>query len=126
MTGVAVVVGRKVRGDRQTRAAIQGGVVTACATSLRPGGTGVVLGMIEFDVESFVEARGKTFQWRIVAGDIRVADNAHRYRRRRELTAVTISASLVTGEAWRCGIVCSFVTGVAGERTVSLARVEEF
>jgi hypothetical protein len=125
MTGVAVVVGGKVRRDRQTRAATHGGVMTACATSLRACGTDVVLGMIEFDVEPFVEARGKTLQRRIVAGDIRVADNAHRYRRRCELRTVTVSARLMTWETWRCRVVGSLVTRVAGEGTVTLTRVKE-
>ena len=48
-----------------------------------------------------VEARGKVFQGRIVTGRVRVADDAHRYLRRCELAAVTISAGLVTGKPRR-------------------------
>jgi hypothetical protein len=126
VTRVAVVVCRKVRGDRQARAAIHRCTVTARATSLGARGTSVVLGVIEPDVESLVEARGKTLQRRIVAGDICVADNAHGYRGRRELSAVTVSAGFVTRETRGCRVVGSFVTGVAGEGAVSLARVKEF
>lgn len=96
------------------------------ATSLRARGTGVVLRVIEPHVESFVEACGEILEGRIVAADVGVADNAHRDRRRCELAAVTISAGFMTGEARRCGVVGSFVTRVAGEGTVALARVHEF
>ena len=106
---VAVAVCGNVRGDRQARAAIHGRVVTAGTTSLRASGTSVVLSVIEFDVESLVEARRKTLQRRIVAGDICVADNAHRYRRRRKLRAVAVSAGAMTWEAWCCGVVGSLV-----------------
>ena len=98
VTRVAIAVCGNVRRDRQARAAIHWCVVTARATSLRARGTSVVLGVIEFDVELFVEARGKTLQRRIVARDICVADNAHRYRRRCELSAVTVGAGFVTGK----------------------------
>ena len=85
-----------------------------------------MLSVIEPHVEWFVEARREIFQRRIVAGDICVADNAHRYRGGCELSAVTVSAGFVTGEAWVCGVVGSLVTRVTGEGTVSLARVKEF
>ena len=110
VTRVAIVMCRKVRGDRQARAAIHRCVVTARATSLRASGTSVVLGVIESDIESFVEARGKTLQRRIVAGDICVADDAHGYRRRRELSAMAVSAGFMAGETRGCGVVGSFVT----------------
>jgi hypothetical protein len=85
-----------------------------------------VLCVIEPHVEFFVEARGESFQRRIVAGNICVADNAHGYRGGRELGAVTISAGFVAGETRGRGVVGSLVTGVAGEGTVALARVKEF
>lgn len=85
-----------------------------------------MLNVIKFHVESLVEARGKIFERRIVAGDICVADDTHRYRGRRELSAVTVSAGFVTWEAWGGGVVGSLVTRVAGERAVFLAGVEKF
>ena len=39
---------------------------------------------------------------------------------------MTVSAGFMTGETRRCGVVGAFVTRVAGEGTVSLARVQEF
>ena len=84
-----------------------------------------MLCVIESHVESFVEASRKSFQRRIVAGDVCVADNAHGDRGCCELSAVTISAGFVTREARGCGVVGSLVTGVAGEGTVSLTRVKK-
>ena len=100
--------------------------MTTGAASLRTGWTSVVLSVIEFDVKAFVETCGKTFQWRIVAADIGMTDGAQRYRRRRELSAMTVGARFVTGKAWCGRVVCSFVTRVAGERTVALAVVKKF
>jgi hypothetical protein len=85
-----------------------------------------VLSVIESDVESLIEARWKILQRRVVAADIGVADVAHRYRGRCELAAMTISAGLVTGKTRGCRVIGSFVTGVAGKGTVSLAGVKEF
>ena len=82
--------------------------------------------MIEPHVESLIETRRKVFQRRIIAGDICVADNAHGYRGRCELSAVTVSAGFVARETRRCGVVGSLVTGVAREGSVSLARVKKF
>lgn len=82
--------------------------------------------MIEPNVEWFVEARGKIFQRRIVAGDICVADNAHGDRGRCELSAMTIGAGFVTRETRIRGVVSSLVTRVAGEGTVLLACVKKF
>lgn len=125
VTRVAIAVCRKVRGNRQARAAIHRRVVTTGAASLRASCTSVVLCVIEFHVEALVEARGEILERRIVAGDIRVADNAHRYRRRCELSAMTVSAGFVAWETGGCGIVGSLMTGVACERAVSLACVKE-
>src|ERR1044071_605917 len=86
----------------------------------------VVLRVIELHVEWFVEAGRKILERRIVAARVCVADNAHRYLRRCELAAMTISARLVTGKARRCRVVCAFVTRVAGEGIVLLARVKKF
>jgi hypothetical protein len=76
--------------------------MTTGAALLRASGPGVVLRVIEFDVEGFVEPRRKGFERRIVAADVCVTDRAHRYLWRRELAAMTISAGFVTRKAW-CG-----------------------
>jgi hypothetical protein len=75
--------------------------MTTGAASLRASGPGVVLRVIEFDVEGFVEPHWKVFERWVVAADICVTDRAHRDLWRRELATVTISAGFVTGEA-RC------------------------
>jgi len=84
--------------------------MTTGATFLRPSGPSVVLCVIEADVETLVESRWEVLQRRIVAADVCVADNAHRNRGRRELSAMTVSAGFVTREAWRCRVVSSLVT----------------
>ena len=69
-----------------------------------------VLRMIELQVETLIEARGETLQRRIVALRVGVADQTHRNRGSRELSAVTISACFVAGEARRRRVVGAFVT----------------
>jgi hypothetical protein len=91
----------EVRGNEETSAAIERCAMTTRAASLRASGAGVVLRVIEFDVEGFIEPHRKVFKRRIVAADICVTDRAHRHLRCSELAAVTISAGFVTGEAWR-------------------------
>ena len=100
--------------------------MTTSAATLRSCRAVVVLCVIKFHVEWFVEGRGKIFQWWIVARRVRVADDTHRDLRRRELATMTISARFVTRKARRCGVVGAFVTRVAGERAVFLTRVQEF
>jgi hypothetical protein len=99
--------------------------MTAITTLRRPRLAVHVLCVIELHVETFVEARGKILERRISALRICVTYETHRNRRRRELSAMTISAGFVTRETRRGGVVGAFVTGRAGERTVSLARVEK-
>ena len=84
--------------------------MTTRTASLRARRASVVLRVIEFDVEGFVEARGKVFERWVTAADIRVTDRAHRHLRCGELAAVTIGASFVTWEAWRCRVVGALVT----------------
>ena len=102
MTGVASVVCVEIGGNEKSGAAIERCAMTIRAASLRAGGAGIVLRVIEFDVEGFVEPRRKRFERRVVAADVCVTDRAHRYLWRRELTAVTICAGFVTRKAWRC------------------------
>ena len=110
MTRVATVMRGEICGDRKTGAAIARCAVTSEATSLWTRRAGVVLRVIEFDVEGFVEARRKVFEWRVAGTDVCVTDRAHRHLRRCELAAMTISTRFVSGEAGRCRVVCAFVT----------------
>ena len=75
--------------------------MAAYTAALRPRIAGVVLRVIEFHVERFVEAGRKTFQRRIVCLRVCVADQAHRYSRSRELSAMAVSTGLVTWETRR-------------------------
>ena len=110
MACVATIVRGEVRGDEETSAAIERCAMTTRATSLWAGGSGIVLRVIEFDVEGLVEAYGKIFERWIVAADIRVTDRAHRHLRCGELAAVTIRARFVTGKPWRRRVVGALVT----------------
>ena len=84
-----------------------------------------MLSVIEFDVEGLVKPRRKTFQRRIRAVDVSMADGAHRNIRRNKLREVTIGAGFVSGKPRRGGIVGSLMTGSAGKRSVTLAVVLE-
>ena len=99
--------------------------MTTGAASLRFRRAVIVLRVVKLDVECFVEAGWKTLQGRIVAADVGMTDLAHRHLRGGELAAMAFSAGFVAWKAWRCGVVRSLVTGVAGERSVTLARVEK-
>jgi len=125
VTRVAIVMRGEIRGYRKTHAAIDRRTMTTRTTALRPPRAGVVLRVIELDVEWFVEARRKVLQRRIVAADIRMTDLAHRNLRRRELAAMTIGARFVPRKARRRGVVSALVTRVAGEGTVALAVVKK-
>ena len=114
----------EVRRNRERDSAIRRRV-TAITALLRSRFTFHVLRVIELHVEAFVEARGEILQRRVSALRIRVTDETHRNRRRRELSSMAIRAGFVTGETWRRGVISAFVTGSAGNGTVSLARVEK-
>jgi hypothetical protein len=116
---------REIRRYRQRDAAIDGRVTTI-ATLRGSCFAFHVLRVIELNVEAFIKARRKTFQRRVAAFCICVTDETHGNRRRRELSAMTVSAGFVAGETWSRGVVSAFVTGRAGERTVSLAGVKKF
>lgn len=76
--------------------------MTTRTASLRARRTGIVLRVIEFDIERFVEAGGEVFEWRVSGANVCVTDRAHRHLRSRELAAVTIGAGFVAGKARRC------------------------
>src|SRR5262245_45429986 len=124
MTSVATVVRGQIRRNRQRDPAIRRRV-TAIATLLRSSFALHVLSMIELHVEAFIESCREVLQRWISALRVCVADQAHRNRGCCELSAMTIGAGFVTGKAWRCGVVSAFVTGIACDGTVSLARVQE-
>ena len=100
----------EVRGNEETSAAIERCAMTARAASLRASGAGIVLRVIEFDVEGFVESNRKVFERRVVAADVCMTDRAHRHLRRGELAAMTIGARFVTWETWCGGVVGTLVT----------------
>ena len=126
VTRVATVVCSEIRGYGKPNAAIDWRTVTTRAASLRASGAGVMLRVIKLHVERLVEARRKSFQRRVVAADVGMTDLAHRDLRCRELATMTIGAGFVTGKARCGGVVGAFVTRVAGEGAVALARVEKF
>ena len=84
-----------------------------------------MLRVIEPDVKALVECRGKSFQRRVVAVDVRVADHAHRHSGRCELAAVTVCARFVTGKPRRGRVVCSFMTRATGNGAVTLSGVKK-
>jgi hypothetical protein len=84
--------------------------MTAIATLLRARVALHVLRVIELHVEALVESRRKAFQRRIPALRVGVANQTHRNRRGRKLSAMAVGAGLVTGKAWRRGVVGAFVT----------------
>ena len=95
------------------------------ATRLWTRRAGVVLRVIKLHVERFVEARGESFQRRVAALRVGVTDEAHRNRRRRELSAMAVGAGFVTRKTRRCGVVGAFVTRGARECAVALTVVEK-
>ena len=125
VTRATVVVRVEVGGNRESGASIHGRVMATHAAGLRARGAGIVLGVIKLHVERFVEAREKILQRRIAALRVGVADQAHRYRRRGELSAMTIRAGFVAGKARRRGVVGAFVARRAGERAMTCTAVEE-
>jgi hypothetical protein len=88
-------------GNRQSRAALDRRIVTTCTAALRARRSGIVLSVIELDVERFVEACREILERRIATADVGVADRTHRDLRRRELAAMTVSTRFVTRKAWR-------------------------
>ena len=87
--------------------------------------SGVVLRMVELNIERFIESGGKTFQWRISAGQGCMTNGAHRNIRGNKLGKVATCARVVAWAAWRSGIVGTRMAGGACERRVSLAVVLE-
>ena len=111
--------------DRKTCASIDGRVVATGATSLRTRRARVVLRVIELHIERFVETGGKILQRWIAALRVGVTDQAHRDRRRRELSAMAVGARFVAGKTRRRGVIGAFVTRGACECAMPLAAVEK-
>ena len=73
--------------------------MTSCATILRTRATRHVLRVIELHIEALFESIRKSFERRVVAVHVRVADRTHGNVRRRELRQVTASAVFVPGKS---------------------------
>jgi hypothetical protein len=72
-----------------------------------------MLGMVKLNVESFLEAGGKTLKrWPVAAG-IRMANHAHWHCWCGELSKVAAGTCFVSGEMRRVGIICAFMTRIA-------------
>lgn len=124
VAGVTLVMGRNAAGNREPRRASTP-AMTGCTATRRPGSARHVLSVIEFDVEAFIKLRGETFERRVAAVDVRVADDAHRHAGSYKLPLMTTDTSFVSGKNRRCRIVFALVTSGAGERRVTLALVFE-
>ena len=98
---IAIIVSSDICGNRQSRAALDRRIVTTGTAALRSSRSGIVLSVIELDVERFVEACREILQRWIVTADVGMTDHAHRDLRRRELAAMTVSTRFVTRKAWR-------------------------
>ncbi len=90
--------------------------MTRGAAILWPGRAGHVLGMIELQVETFFEFVGESFERRVIAIHVRVADRAHRHIRSSELRQMTARAIFVTGKAGPRRIIISMMTTGTGRR----------
>ena len=100
--------------------------MTGGAAILWPGRARHVLCVIELEVETFFEFVSESFERRITAIHIHVADRAHRHIRSSELRQMTARAIFVTGKAGPRGIVIPMMATRTGSRAVTLAGVQEF
>jgi hypothetical protein len=106
------------------RAATEPGV-TRRASARWARRTSIVLGVIEFDVEALVESRRKIFEWRFVATHVCVAYGAHGNRGSDKLGQVAARARVMTGKPRGRRVICPHMTGVASQRSMTLAVVLE-
>lgn len=120
VTTVTAVVRGHTGGNRERCSTPQRSAVTRHATISRARGAGHVLGVIEFDVEVFIEPIRKSLAWGIAAVDVLMADRAHGNVRRRKLAEMTSSASFVTGKTRSRRVVRAAVAVVATEGRVLL------
>ena len=126
VTRVALVM----RGDgcrnRKRKTPVSLRAVTARASILRTSRRAHVLRMIEFHIEAFPESCREASQRRFAATGIRVANEAHRHRRCSELSKMATSTLFVSGKPWQRRVIrIAFMTGGAGEGTMTLTRVQE-
>ena len=126
MTGVALVMRREVCRNRKRHPASQRRGVTRGASIFWARRAGQVLGMIELQVEAFFEFVRESFERRIIAIHVRVADRAHGHIRSGELRQMTAGAIFVAGEAGPRGIIIPMMTTRAGSRCVTRTGVQEF
>src|SRR5687767_3568194 len=97
MTGVALVMGRDARRNRQRRRGAAAEPAMTGGTSVwGTAGAGIVLGMVEFDVEILLETGGKRFSRWVRAIDVRMTNPAHRRIRREHLGGVAMKAGFMS------------------------------
>ena len=95
MASVTATVRAHARWNGQRGASAQRRAVTRDTTAFGFRFAGQVLRMIEFHVETFVEALRKGFARRIVPVDVLMTNRTHRNVRRGELRQMTTRAGLV-------------------------------
>ena len=97
--------------------------MASSASAWRAGAAGVVLRVIEFDVEAFIKLRREILQRRVAAVDVRMTDNTHRDSGSHKLPGVATDTGFVSRKSWRCRVVFALMTGSAGDRCVTRTRV---
>ncbi|HVQ38784.1 MAG TPA: hypothetical protein VMS31_14700 [Pyrinomonadaceae bacterium] len=126
MTGVALVMRRDTGWNGQRRGATAQPAVTRGTSGRRAARTGVVLNMIEFHVEGFVEPARKSFQRWVGSVEVRMADRAHGNIRGQQLGLVAIEAGFVSRKPRSGGVVSGpRMTSGARKRSVTLAGMFE-
>ena len=100
--------------------------MTRGAAILWTGRAGHVLGVIELHIEAFFELVRESFQRRITAAHVGVADRAHRHIRVGKLRQMTTGAILVTRKTGPRRIIIPMVTTRAGGRCVTWTGVQKF
>ena len=126
MAGVALVMSREVGRNGQPDSSPQRCRVTRVAATLGTRCAGHMLGMIELQVEAFFELVSESFERRITAVHVCVADRAHGHIRSCELRQMTARAIFVSGKAGPRGIIISMMTTRTGSRCMTLVGVQEF
>ncbi|HKB65397.1 MAG TPA: hypothetical protein VKC61_06035 [Pyrinomonadaceae bacterium] len=125
MAGVTLVMRRHACGNRECRGAPTAATMAGCTSTRGPGGAVHVLSVVELDVEALIELRRETFQGRVAAVDVCMADDTHRDSGRYKLTGVTTDAGFVAWKNRRGRVVLALMTRSAGERSMALAGVLE-
>ena len=126
VTSVTLIVGQKVRGNRESHTSSERGSVT-CATAVPgTGRTGHVLRMIELDVETLFEVIGKCLTGRVITVHTGMTDRAEWCACRMDLCLVAVKAVPVARQSRPRGIIASTMTTCTRGRCVTRAAVQEF